>query len=162
MDDNAQSSQDQWKNSTNKNEWKEVSREFHELASTRKEKSHTWNKSCKESGKREGDVLKLAELAARDEKQEDEEKRDIRKLLKQLRKDRKDEDEAEALLKEMQIYIEEAQARSAATELQVCGQFDEYRRTWDEVRERPNFIMDKMWQMLQSNDTKTLNLTKVF
>ena len=58
VDDNAQSSQDQWKNSTNKNEWKEVSREFHELASTLEDKSHTWKKSCKDS-----DILKLAELA---------------------------------------------------------------------------------------------------
>ena len=74
MRHNAQSSQEQWKNSTNKNEWKEVSREFHELASTPKEKSHTWNKSCKDSAKREGDILKLAELAGQDEKQEDEER----------------------------------------------------------------------------------------
>ena len=35
-------------------------------------------------------------------------------------------------------------------------------RTWDEDRGRPNFIMDKIWQMLQSNDTKTLNLTTDF
>ena len=31
VDDNAQSSNDQWKNSTNKYERKEVSREFHEV-----------------------------------------------------------------------------------------------------------------------------------
>ena len=93
-------------------------------------------------------------MAAQDEKQENEEMLDINKLLKQLRKDRKDEDEAKALLKEMQINLEEAWARSAATELQVCSRFDEYMRTWDEDRGRPNFIMDKIWQ---SNDTKTLN-----
>ena len=84
VDDNAQSSQDQWKNSTLKNEWKEVSREFHELASTLKEKSHTWNKSCKDSAKREGDILKLAEMAGQDEKQEDEERRDIKKALQTI------------------------------------------------------------------------------
>ena len=106
VDDNAQSSQDQRKNSTNKNERKEVSRKFHKLASTPKEKSHTWNKSRKDSAKREGDILKLAELAAQDEKQEDEERRDIKKLLAQLRRDRKDEDEAKALLKEMQINLD--------------------------------------------------------
>ena len=55
-----------------------------------------------------------------------------KKLFKQLRKDRKDEDEAEALLKVMQINLEETHARSAAIELQVCGRFDEYMRTWDE------------------------------
>ena len=118
MDDNAQSSHDQWKNSTNRNEWKEVSREFHELASTLKENLTHGTNAVK--------TVKLAELAAQDEKQEDEELRDIKKLLKQLRKDRKDEDEAKALLKEMQINSEEAQARSAATELQVFGRLDTY------------------------------------
>ena len=111
MDDNAQSSQDRWKNPTNRNECKEVSREFHELASTLQDKSHTHGTEAVQTAKREGDILKVAELAAQDEKQEDEEERDIKKLLKQLRKDRKDEDEAEAFLKEMQINLEEAQAR---------------------------------------------------
>ena len=60
-------------------------------------------------------MLKLAKLAAQEEKQEDEERPDIKKLLKQLRKDRKHEDEARALLKQVQINLEEAQARSAAT-----------------------------------------------
>ena len=97
-------------------------------------------------------------------KQEDKERRDIKKLLKQVRKDRKDEDEAKHLLNEMQINLEEAQATSGATELHVCGWFDEYIRTWDEDRGRPNFIMDKMWQMLQNKgkDTNTLNLTEDF
>ena len=114
VDDNAQSSQDLWENSTNKNEWKEVSREFHELASTLKEKiSHMEQKLSRQCQKK-----KLAELAAQEEKQEDEERRDIKKLLKQLRKDRKHEDEARALLKQVQINLEEAQATSAATN---CG-----------------------------------------
>ena len=91
------------------------------MASTLKEKSHTWNKSCKESAKREGDVLKMAESAAQDEKQEDEKRRDIKKLLKQLRDNRKGEDEAKGLSKEMQINLDEAQARSAATEPHMCS-----------------------------------------
>ena len=106
MDDNAQSSQDQWKNSTNKNERKEVSRKFHELASTLK-KNLTWNKNCEDSDKKEGDLLKLAELAAKDEKHEDEERHNINKLFRQLREERKEEDEARALLEEMQKNLEE-------------------------------------------------------
>ena len=98
-------SQDKWKNFTDKNELKEVSREFHELASTLEEESHTWNKICKDSVKREGDIPKLAELAAQDEKQEDEERRDMKELFKQFRIYRKDEDEAKAILKEMQINL---------------------------------------------------------
>ena len=77
-------------------------------------------------------------------------------------KDRQDEDEAKAVLKEMLISLEETQARSAATELQVCGRFDEYMRMWEEDRGRPNFNMDEIWQMLQSDDTKTLNLARDF
>ena len=38
----------------------------------------------------------------------------------------------------------------------MCGRFDEYMRTWDEDRVRPNFIMDTIWQMLQSNETLIL------
>ena len=44
------------------------------LASRLEEKSHAWNESSEDSAKREGDILKLAELAAQDEKQEDEER----------------------------------------------------------------------------------------
>ena len=93
-------------------------------------------------------VFILFFCTAQDEKQEDEERRDIKKFRKQVRKDKKDEDDARVRLKEMQIH------------LQVFGRFDEYMRTWAEDLGRPNFIMDKIWQMLQSNDTKTLNLTE--
>ena len=67
------------------------------------------------------------------------------------------EDEARAHLEEMKIKLEEARARASATEQKMFGRFDEYMRTWTEDRGRPHFIMDKIWQMLQSNDTKTLN-----
>ena len=60
----------------------------------------------------------------------------------------------QAFAKEMQINLEEVQARSAATELQVFGRFDSYMRIWEEDRGRPNFIMDKIWQVSQSNDTR--------
>ena len=46
----------------------------------------------------------------------------------------------QAFAKEMQINLEEVQARSAATELQVFGRFDTYMRTWEEDRGRPKFI----------------------
>ena len=97
-------------------------------------------------------------MAANDEKQEDEERHNINKLFKQLRKERKEEDEARALLEEMQKNLEEAQAKASATELKLSGRYDEYMRTWTEDRGRPHFIMDKIWHMLQGNDTKSLNL----
>ena len=76
------------------------------MASTLKERSHTWNKSCKDIAEKEGDKLKLAEMAANDEKQEDEEKHSINQLLRQLRKERQEEDHARALLEEMQTNLQ--------------------------------------------------------
>ena len=104
----------------------------------------------------------MAEMAADDEKQEDEERHNINKLLFQLRKVRKEEDEACALLEEMHKNLEEAQARASATEQKIFGRFEEYMRSWTEDRGRPHFICRKIWQMSQSNDTKTLNLTEDF
>ena len=95
-----------------KNKSKEVSREVHELASSLEEKPHTRNKSCKDGAKREEDILKLAEMAANDEKQENEERHNINKRFKKLRKERKED-----------------QARASATEQKLSGRYDEYMRT---------------------------------
>ena len=111
----GQSSQDRCVQSKSKSKWREVSREVHERASSLKDKSHSWNESSEDSATREGHVLKLAEMAANDEKQEDEERHLINKLSKLLRKEREVEDEARALLEEMQKNLEEAQARASAT-----------------------------------------------
>ena len=115
---------------------RDVSREIHEWESSLKEKSHTWNKSCKDSAKREGDILKLVEVAATDEKQEAEARHNIHKLLKRLRKERKVEDEAPTLLEEVQKNLEEAQARGSAMEQKIFGRFDEYMWTWTDDRGR--------------------------
>ena len=64
--------------------------------------------------------------------------------------------------KKMQKNLEEVQARASATGQKIFGRFDEYMRTWTEDVGRPHFIMDKKWQKLQSNDTKSLNLTQDF
>ena len=50
--------------SKDNSEWRKVSRDIHEWASSLEVKSHTWNKSCKDSAKREGAMLKLVEMAA--------------------------------------------------------------------------------------------------
>ena len=72
---------------------------------------------------RERDMLKLAELAANDEQQEDEEAHCIKKVLKQLRKESGEGDEARAFLEEMQKNVDEAQARASATagSTSTCG-----------------------------------------
>ena len=85
VEDTAQSSQDRWMHCKNKSEWRKVSRES--LITKREVSHHTLNRSCKDSAKREGDILKLARMAANDEKQEDEERHNTNELLKQLRKE---------------------------------------------------------------------------
>ena len=54
------------------------------LRSALKEKKHTWNKSCKESVKRESELYEMVEIAAIDERQEDKEKSMLKVTLKKL------------------------------------------------------------------------------
>ena len=51
--DAGQSSHDEWKSPKPQAKWKEMSLEMDALGSALKEETHTWNKSCKESVKRE-------------------------------------------------------------------------------------------------------------
>ena len=71
------------------------------------DRPHTWNKSCKDSAKREGDTLKLA---ANDEEKEDEKKGQHQQVL-QTTSQEKEKDKRKKYRK-----IDEAQARASATE----------------------------------------------
>ena len=81
-------------NSQRSGKWKEISAEMDAVGTTVKEKTHTWNKSCKESVKRETELYEMVEAAVMDEKQEQKETGMIRDLLGQLQKRREEEDEA--------------------------------------------------------------------
>ena len=59
----------------------------------------------------------------------------------------------------MQRDLDEAQARASETERKL-GRVLRGNIYSHEKMERPHCIMDKMWQMMQSKDTKTLNLDK--
>ena len=61
MLDGGQSSQDQWKQPNPRGKGKEVSNVVGDLGSLLKEKRSTWQKSHKETRKREQEVLILAE-----------------------------------------------------------------------------------------------------
>ena len=52
----------------------------------------------------------------------------------------------------MQQQFEEAHARASETERKLCRVFGDY----------IHHVMENMWQMMQSNDTKTMNLDKDF
>ena len=49
---------------------KEISAEIDAVGTTVKEKTKTWNKSCKESVKRDSELYKMVQAAAVDERQE--------------------------------------------------------------------------------------------
>ena len=80
------------------------------------EKTNTWNKSCKESAKRESELYKMVEAAVIDEKQEQKGRGMIRDLLEQLQKRREEEDEARGVIEVMQRNLDEAQNRSYEVE----------------------------------------------
>ena len=108
----GQSPHDTWDISRPKVKWRENSPEMDVVGTAVKEKSTTWNKSCKESTKRETELFKMVEVAVTDEKQEERERDMIRDLLVELRKRREEEDEARNLIEEMQRSLDDAQNRS--------------------------------------------------
>ena len=75
------------------------------MRTTVKEKTSTWNRSCKESVKRETELYTKWLM---DEKQEQKERGMIRELPEQLQKRREEEDEARGLIEEMQRNLYEA------------------------------------------------------
>ena len=104
----------------------------------------------------------MFELAAVDERQEHKERSMLKDLPQQLQKEREEEEEARGLAEEMQRNIDEAQARASETERKLDRVHGEYIYSYGKEMGRPRYIMDEMWQMMQSKDTKTLNLDKDF
>ena len=103
----------------------------------------------------------MVEQAAIDEKQEHKERRMLKDLPRQLQK-RREEDEARELVEEMQRNLDEAQARSYETERKLDRVLGEYVDFSEKEMGRPHNIMNKMWQVMPSRDTKTLNLDNAF
>ena len=71
----------------------------------------------------------------------------IRDLLAELQKRREEEDELRHLIEEMQRNLDEPLDRILW----------EYIEAFDKERGRPQLLMRKLWQMMQSKDTKNLN-----
>ena len=69
--DGCQSSHHTWHISQPQGTWREISAEMDAVRTTVKEKTNTWNKSCKESANRETEVYKMSEAAIMDDKQEE-------------------------------------------------------------------------------------------
>ena len=97
-----------------------------------------------------------------DEKQERKERGMIRDLLEQLQKRREEEDEARGLIEEMQRNLDEAQNRSYEVERKLDRVLWKFFEAFDKEIGRPQLIMTELWQMMQSRDTKNLNLDRDF
>ena len=105
-------------------------------------------------------MYNVVEAAVMDEEQEERERGMIRDLLGELRKRREEEDEARNLIEEMQRNLDEAQHKSFEVEWKLDRVLWEYIEAFDKERGRPQLTMTKLWQMMQSRDTKNLNLDK--
>ena len=119
------------------------------MRTTVKEKTSTWNKSCKEIVKSELELCKMVEAAVEDEKLEQKERGMIRDLLA-------------GLSDEMQRNLGEAQNRSYEVERKLDRVLLEKTEAFDKELGRPQLIMTNLWKMMQSRDTKNLNLDKDF
>ena len=102
----------------------------------------------------------MVEVAVTDEKQEERERGLIRDLLLELRKKTDEEDEARNLIEEMQRNLDDAQNNSYDVEKKLNRILWEYIEVSDKERGRPRILMTKLWQLMQSRETKNLNLDK--
>ena len=64
------------------------------------------------------------------------------------------------VMEEMRKNVEGAQHKSFKTEQSLCSAFREYVDTFERDRCRPKPMMTKLWQSMQSRETKNLNLDK--
>ena len=104
----------------------------------------------------------MVESAATDEKQEERDRCRIQDQLVEVRKRKDEEDEARCLIEEMQRNLDAAQNKSFEAEQKLYSILWEYIEVSDKERGRPKIIMTKLWQLMQSRDTKNLNLEKDF
>ena len=152
----GESSHDTWDISRPKGKWRENSAEA--FGTAVKEKSNTWNKSCRESTKREADLCKMVEIAVTDDTRE---RGIFRDLLGELRKRRQEEDDARNLIEEMQRNVDEARNKSYELEQKLNRIPWEYIEAFDKERERSRLMMTKhSGKMMQSRETKILSLEK--
>ena len=115
-----------WRRSNPQGKWKEIFLEMDALGSALKEKTHTWNKSCRESAKRETELYKMIEIDTKDEKQEDTERNIIKKTLRQLRTEEDEADEVRTLLDDMQQNVDEAEAKVTGTRRRLYREIKEH------------------------------------
>ena len=122
-----------------------------------KEKKVTWNKSNRETSKRETDFDQIIEGAATEERKEERDRDKLGDRLEALLERKKEEDAATCLMEEKRKNWKVAQNESFEEEQNLCNALREYADTFDKDHGRPKTAMTKLWQRMQSRDTKNLN-----
>ena len=119
------------------------------------DKSSTWQKSSRESLKREQEVLCLAE-GMKSLGTVDENSRVVMvRALKRSNKLRKEEE----TLKELLVEVQDQKKQQ---KVEMWKEFRDYMASWGPEKTRTNTLSTKIWQMTQSNATKTENLENDF
>ena len=77
-----------------------------------------------------------------------------------VRKRKDEEAEASCFIEEIQRNLDVAQKKSYEAEQTLYRIVWEYIEAFNKERGRPKIIMTKLWQLMQSRDTKNLNLDK--
>ena len=162
VEDAGQSSQDKWKRSKPRAKWKEISHNVEELGVLLKEKKTHGSKVARKVRNCETEIFAISEGMAEDAKVDDGDRSRLMRALKELRKDREEERAARELLEEMQQNLDEAQERASVSERSLCRELEEYMYSWDPELGRPHNLSTKIWQMMQSNNTKSDNLESDF
>ena len=132
------SSHDKWRSSKPQGKWKAISAEIDTLGTTVKEKTNTWNKSCKDSAKRESELHNMVVQTAIDERQEHKARSVVKDLPMQFQKGREEEEKAFGLIEEMQRNLDEAQTRASETERKLGRVLGEFIYSYEKEMERPH------------------------
>ena len=128
----------------------------------RKKRQIRGTKARKKVRKEKPNCTRWSRLQFMDGKKRRKRKRNDQRLAWGASKEkrREEEDEARNLIEEMQRNPDEAQLKSFEVERKLDRVLWEYIEAFDKERGRPQLIMTKLWQMMQSRDTKNLNLDK--
>ena len=135
--------------------WREISAEDDTVGITVKELTKTWNKSCKKSLKREEELYTMVEAAVVDGK-----KRNNQGTASAAEK--KKRGRGRSLIEEIQQTFDEAQKKRYEVERRDDIEIRDFLEASEKEEACPQLILAKLWQMMQSRDTKNLNLDKDF
>ena len=125
------------------------------------EMTKTWNRSCKEGLKREEELFTKVEAAVVDEKRTKKDQSGNCWCCC-CKKKKRGRGRSKTLDRGDFRNLDEAQKRRYEVERRVDVEIRDFLEASDEEEACPQLILAKLWQMMQSRDTKNLNLDKDF